>query len=241
MPSFATRTRGDEMMDDFSIVDERLFRALEDLRGVNRLLGGYATTMAVLGPFLKAQRGRTVRILDLGTGIADYPEHIVRWAARQDLDVEVVGIDANPVTVEAARSTLDRRLAPPLRRRIRLEVADALKLPYADRSFSVATAALFLHHFDTEEAALLVGSMARVAADGLIINDLHRHRLAYYGIIPLGSVLPVSEMFQHDGPVSVLRGFRRGELEQIARKAGVASYEITWHWAFRWCLSSLGV
>jgi hypothetical protein len=42
MISFQTRTDEDELMDDFSITDIRLTSALEQLRVVNRLLGGYA-------------------------------------------------------------------------------------------------------------------------------------------------------------------------------------------------------
>ncbi len=81
MPSFQIRTDQDELMDDFSIQDERLTDALEQLRPINQLLGGYATTMEILAPFLKmrSQQNKKTRILDLGTGIGDFPEYIVRW------------------------------------------------------------------------------------------------------------------------------------------------------------------
>lgn len=39
MPSFQIRTNQDELMDDFSIQDERLTDALEQLRPINQLLG----------------------------------------------------------------------------------------------------------------------------------------------------------------------------------------------------------
>ena len=106
MPSFQIRTDQDELMDDFTIQDERLTDALEQLRPINQLLGGYATTMEIIAPFLRAKSrshpNQTIRILDLGTGIGDFPEYIVRWAATQSpvINVEVVAIDANPVTVD---------------------------------------------------------------------------------------------------------------------------------------------
>ena len=226
-------------MDDFSITDERLLRALDELRWVNRLLGGYATTMRVLAPYLEARRGRAVRLLDLGAGVGDYAEHLVRWADRRGLDVFVTAVDANPATVAHARRTLDRRLPPKLRARIDVVVADALALPYADDAFDGVMAAMFMHHFEAEDAVTLVREMNRVARDGILVNDLHRHPLAYYGILAPARLLPVSPMFRHDAPVSVLRGFRRADLEAVARDAGLEAYRIRRHWAFRWSLDTL--
>jgi ubiquinone/menaquinone biosynthesis C-methylase UbiE len=241
MPSFKTRTDEDEQMDDFSITDERLTDALEQLRNVNRWLGGYDTTMQVLAPFLKSRPHVATRILDLGTGIADFPEYIVQWAAEQSppLDVSVVAIDANPVTVTYAQQALKKRLPPALAAKIQVEVADALHLPYADNSFDVAMGAMFLHHFAAPGATAIVQSMQRVASGGIVINDLHRHPLAYYSIYTLTRLLRASTMMQNDGPVSVLRGFEAAELTDIARQAGITDYAVTWRWPFRWLLTNL--
>ena len=239
MPDFSQRIQAVEMMDDFSIVDARLTRALDDLRWVNRWLGGYAATQSVVGPLLKETR--SLQVLDLGTGGADYPEHLVRWAARCGHTVEVVGVDANPHTVAYARTALDRRLPVGLRTQVEVVCADALDLPYADDAFDVAMAALFLHHFPGAEGAALLREMNRVARRGIIINDLHRHPIAYYGIQALGALTQASEMFRHDGPVSVLRGFRREELEALAEEAGLEAVRIRWHWAFRWVMDTVAI
>ena len=62
-------------MGDFTIVDERLTTALDNLRYVNRFLGGYRAAMAVLGSVLRAQPPeRPLRVLDLATGVADFPD-----------------------------------------------------------------------------------------------------------------------------------------------------------------------
>ncbi len=239
MPDFTARVRGEEMMDDFTITDDRLTRALENLRWTNRLLGGYAASLAALAPFLQAQAGRPVRVLDLGTGAADFPEHLIRWAARRGLDVRVTAVDANPATVDYARAALDRRLPPALRPRVEVICADAFALPFEDGAFDVAHAALFLHHFPPDQAAALVRTMARVARRSLVVNDLHRHPLAYYGIRLLGALLPVSPMYRHDGPLSVLRAFRRDELVALAEAADLDAFAIRWHWAFRWTLATV--
>jgi len=245
MPSFQIRTDQDELMDDFSIQDERLTDALEQLRPVNQWLGGYDTTMSVIAPFLKAKSKenpeQTIRILDIGTGIGDFPEYIVRWAAAQSppIDVEITAIDANPVTVAYANSALQQRLPLALQAKIKIEVADALSLPYADDQFDVAIAAMFLHHFAHENAVQIGRSMQRVAKQGILINDLHRHPLAYYGIYALTRLLPAVEMVRNDAPLSVLRGFKYAELEHIAKDAGLIDFSLHWRYAFRWLLSTI--
>jgi 2-polyprenyl-3-methyl-5-hydroxy-6-metoxy-1,4-benzoquinol methylase len=250
MPSFKVRTTEDELMDDFSITDSRLTDALDQLRWVNQFLGGYTAPMAILKPLLKAQaranqsgQAAPVRILDLGTGIADFPEVIVRWAARQSPapQVEIVAVDANPVTVAYAQKALSDRLPPALLPQIQVEVADALALPYADNSFDVVMASMFLHHFAQENAIAVVAAMNRIARNGIIINDLQRHPLAYLGIYSLTRILRASPMMQNDGPVSVLRGFRANELAAIAQGAALPTFSLQWRWAFRWLLSTVTI
>jgi len=243
MPAFQIRTDQDELMDDFSIQDERLTDALEQLRPINQLLGGYATTMEVLAPFLKtrAQANQTTRILDIGTGIGDFPEYILRWAAAQfpAINVEIVAIDANPVTVDYACKALQKRLSPELQAKIKVEVADALALPYADDEFDVAIAAMFLHHFAHENAVQIVRSMQRISKQGILINDLHRHPLAYYGIYALTRLLPAVQMVRHDAPLSVLRGFKSSELKNIATAAELINFSLKWRYAFRWVMHTI--
>lgn len=241
IPSFKIRTDTDELMDDFSITDDRLTTALEQLRYVNRFLSGYSTSMAVLAPFLRSRAQQTTRILDLGTGIADFPEYIVKWAAAQSpaISVEIVAIDANPITVDYARGALKQRLPEQLQSKIRVEVADALALPYADRSFDLVMGAMFLHHFAQENAIAIVKSMQRISQCGILINDLHRHPLAYLGIYALTHLLPASPMMRNDGPLSVLRGFQYSELKAIAQGAGLEHFSLHWRLPFRWLLTTV--
>jgi len=55
----------------------------------------------------------------------------------------------------------------------------------------------------------------------------------------LGTVTGASEMFRHDGPLSVLRGFTRTELEQLAAEARLSEARVHWRWAFRWVLTTI--
>src|SRR5690554_3181293 len=98
-------------------------------------------------------------------------------------------------------------------------------------------ASLFLHHFTLDECVRLLKMMRGLARTGVLISDLHRHPAAYYSILGVVNLLPVSPMFRNDGPLSVLRGFKRAELEEMANRSGAVDYQVRWHWAFRWSLT----
>ena len=96
-----------------------------------------------------------------------------------------------------------------------------------------------MHHFNQIEAVDLCRRMQRWATYGIIINDLHRHRFAYYGIKLLAHLLPVSPMFAYDAPLSVLRGFRRDDLDTLAQQAELRHPRIERSLGFRWVLTTL--
>ena len=68
---------------------------------------------------------------------------------------------------------------------------------------------------------------------GFVINDLHRHPLAYHAIRLLTAAFSNSYLVKHDAPLSVARGFTRTEWQTIFQMAGLADYTIQWQWAFR--------
>jgi ubiquinone/menaquinone biosynthesis C-methylase UbiE len=96
---------------------------------------------------------RPRRVLDLGTGTG----RAAFLLARRYPEAEVVGVDlAGDMLAEARRLTPDE-----LRDRVRLEQADAERLPYDDGSFEVVSLANMIPFFD---------ELARVTApDGAVV------------------------------------------------------------------------
>jgi hypothetical protein len=65
---------------------------------------------------------------------------------------------------------------------------------------------------------------------------LHRHPVAYYSIKALTNLFSGSYLVKNDAPLSVLRAFRKKELQNLLLAAGIKNYSLRWKWAFRWQL-----
>ncbi len=225
-------------MDDPDVPDALLESALYELPRINAWLGGYRATLSTLEAYRRTIQPRTLRILDVGTGIGDYPAKMVRWGMIRGIDVRVTALDVNAKTIRFARAAAGR-LPEPVRSRIEFMVGDALDLRMRPDSFDVCTSALFLHHLSDGQATKSIEQMMRVASSGIIVNDIHRHPVSYYGIRLATAALPFSQMVRNDAPVSVRRAFTRSEMLNLATAAGVSQREVRWHWAFRWVLTNL--
>lgn len=183
---------------------------------VNRFGGARAITNE-LRRLSRSWTGR-VRILDVGSGGADIPRAIARWAKRAGHDVSIVGVDQAADAVAYARR--ESRAFPT----IRFVRGDARALPFAPGSFDYVTCNLLLHHLTDEDAAVALRSFAGLASRGLVLCDLIRRRRAWL-------LAKVITLFGHpivrfDGPMSVRRAFTLPEIREVARRAGLGSATI---------------
>lgn len=213
--TFAMRSVEPELMDGGDYSSEELAASLADLRLVNRYLGGRRALFAHLLPMIEAVGQRKVRLLDLGTGSGDLPIAIVEWARRRGVEIEFVVLDRN------GRVAREAHLQSAYYPEIMTVQADALHPPFLPRSFDFVIASLFLHHFETPEAARLIASFAEIARVAFVINDLRRHPLAYYSIKGLTWLFQASRLVRHDAALSVRRGFTNRDVDEISRLAGL--------------------
>jgi hypothetical protein len=63
--------------------------------------------------------------------------------------------------------------------------------------------------------------MWRTSRNCVLVNDLHRHPIAWLAIRILAWLFSHSVMVRHDGPASVRRAFKPHDFEEIATRAGV--------------------
>lgn len=209
------RSNQPELIDGSDYSRDEYVGSLGDLRWVNRSLGGRRALEKYLFPMLKTYAGARVRILDVGTGSGDLPIEIVKWARANRINVQLTIIDNNQLAAsEALRMTKGFDEINVIR-------ADAMQLPFPEASYDFVIASLFLHHFETPAAARLIAEFRRIARRAVIINDLRRHVIAYFGIKLLTSLLTSNRLVRHDAALSVLRAFKESDVREIAELAGV--------------------
>ena len=197
LPDFSHRLDKQELMDDLSRPDEEFEQAYHELEITNRRLGG----IRAIERFLPKKSD--LLMLDVAAGGCDVSEALLgRSAAR------IVVLDINPRGFRFARKSWP-------------VAGDALELPFREGTFDVVMASLFFHHLSNEACVRVLANMWRVSRRLVLVNDLHRHPLAYFSIRALSAAFSKSVMFQHDAGVSVLRAFRPGELLDVAKQAGV--------------------
>jgi len=226
------RMAGAELMDEPAQDPGELARSLEDLRAVNRWLGGTRVALHHLRDLVRRHPRGEYRILDIATGSGDIPLEVARWARGEDVQVRIVATDNHPATMQVARQ---HTAAEPS---IAVETADALRLPYADDSFDVALLSTALHHFDAERDCMRVlREMHRVSRVGFVVNDLARSRTALLGARLLAvTAWRTHPVTRHDGPLSVRRSFTPAELRALAARAGFPNARVHAHFPFRLAL-----
>lgn len=192
-----------------------LEQSLDQVAEVNRLLGGTRAIMRTLDRVVPPPVD--LEILDVGTGSADIPIVIARRARDRKRTVRITATDIHPQMLDIANSRT-RGIAS-----IRVEAANALDLDYPDASFDVVLLSLTLHHFEHADQVRALREALRVARGAVVVNELERCIPNYMGARLLAATRWRSNrLTRHDGPLSVLRGFRAPELRRIALEAGAA-------------------
>jgi len=232
MPSFAERSTRAELMDDLTVAGKELDQTLHELDVINQLLGGNAVTLNGLNTVIKKlqHEEENITIADLGCGGGGMLRMVAQWAKRKKIKVSLFGIDANENVIDFAKQK-SGTLA-----NIKYLTQDIQSPAFTNHSYDIVLATLFLHHFTHDELVNIFKKLASLATYGIVVNDLHRHWFAYHSFKFISSLFSRSHMVKADGPLSVLRGFKRKEIRSILQKAGITNYQLKWRWAFRWQL-----
>jgi SAM-dependent methyltransferase len=182
--------------------------SLRDLVRINRFFGGHEAlrkalrTIAPTGPF---------SLLDVGAASGDSGRVIQKAYPR-----------ATVYSLDYKRHHVQRAPAPRL-------VADAFQPPFPSKSFDLVHCSLFLHHFDDEAVVGLLRTFGDLARVGVIVNDLERHRLAYWFLPFTRWILGWDAITVHDGPISVQAAFVPKELRTMAEAAGLRQIQTRLH------------
>ena len=221
------RSSKTEIMDDFTLEGVFFRDTLDKLETINRLLGGNSVTISGLKKILKNQsKNKTITIVDLGCGNGDILRDVAQFGRKNNYSFKLTGIDANLAAIEYA-AELSKDYSE-----LNFKKIDIFSEDFKEESYDIVLCTLFLHHFKNEELIPFLKTITEKATIGIVVNDLHRHRLAYYLFKLIGFFIK-NEMVREDGLTSILRAFKKKDLENIAKELNV-HFSVHWKWAFRY-------
>lgn len=223
------RTLETEIMDDFSLEGEELQEALDKIARINQLLGGNKLTLHGIKKLLNnSNTHQTIVIADIGCGNGDMLRMLAKFGQKNKLNFKLIGIDANEFTINYAK-TLSSEYS-----NIEYLCVDIFTEDFSNLKYDIVLCTLTLHHFTNEQILNIITTFNNNANVGIIINDLHRSKLAYRLFKIIGIIFNLNKMSREDGLVSILRGFKKKELEEFSKKTNLKNYTISWKWAFRY-------
>jgi len=230
------RSDAPEIMDDFTMEGEILRDALDKIASINKLLGGNKVTLDGVNALLKGvDKSGTISILDVGCGNGDMLRTLADHGAKKGYQFSLHGIDANAFTIKHAEALSSDY------ENVSYSCTDIFSEDLPLARFDIILCTLTLHHFKDQEILTLLRFFYERSTLGIVINDLHRSKLAYYLFIALCYAFGLNHMSREDGLVSILRGFKRADLEHYTKQLNFRKSTIKWKWAFRyqWIISSL--
>jgi len=226
---FSQRSTEVEIMDDLEYSGELMDRTLHELEVINKWLGGNDVTIDAIKKLLINRAENTlISVADLGCGRGDMLRLMDTWARKKKHQLRFVGIDANPYIIHAAKENLEHHP------HIQFQAMNIFSPEFQAQKYDIVIGTLFYHHFTDEQLVTFFRQLKEQVTIGFIINDIHRHALAFYSIKLLTKLFSRSSMVKFDAPLSVLRAFKRDELKDILERAGIENFTIKWKWAFRW-------
>lgn len=221
------RSSETEIMDDFTMKGVLFRDTLDKLEIINRLLGGNKVTIKGLKELLKNKsKNKIITIVDLGCGHGDILRDIAKFGRKNNYTFRLIGIDANIAAIDYAKE-LSCEYSE-----LSFKAIDIFSDDFKKQSYDIVLCTLFLHHFKNNELISFLKMAIERATIGVVVNDLHRHKLAYY-LFKLIGFFVKNKMIREDGLTSILRAFKKKDLENISKQIKVY-FSIQWKWAFRY-------
>lgn len=210
---FDKRSTQPERIDTGDYTPGEYATFLREIRFINRYLGDARALRRSLLRELEEVKLREFSVLDVACGSGELLDQIAKFAHKTKRTARLTGIDLHELSF---LNSAERNFG--FSRKFNCVLGDAFRLPFADGEFDYAISSLFFHHLTDEQIPIALTEMTRVARRGVYVIDLHRHPAAYYLYKLFCTAFRISPLVAQDGSLSVLKGFRPGELADLANK-----------------------
>ena len=224
MPDFSKRSYRKEILDIESPPFNDVKTTMKELDVINTWLGGHAITKHGFKELLQGRKD--ISVCEIGCGGGNNLAAIQKWCSSKKIKASFTGIDINENCVEFAKQQNPG---------MEFIFSDYKRVIFQQKP-DIIFSSLFCHHFTDEELIEMMHWMNENSKVGFFINDLHRHPVAYYFIQMATALFSGSYLVKNDGPISVLRAFKKKEWRNILDRAGISNYSIRWKWAFRFLI-----
>ncbi len=222
-------------MDSFELQGEEMKFLLTDLKTINTYLGGTSVTLDGLKVLLRSHpKDRLVTIVDMGCGDGEILRSCAAFAEENNYRFQLIGVDANSHILKEARIRSGKHSSITF---LELDVfSEAMQKIECD----IVLCTLFLHHFSRNDIIKLLTNCVHNAKVGVIINDLHRSRWAFWLFGIFSRLFINTRTARHDGLVSIARGFKRKDIKNMQKHFPNTEQRVRWKWAFRyqWIIKS---
>lgn len=228
---FKYRSKQDELIDAVNVSPQVLIQNLKELDLLNRLTGGHAMSLEGVRCLI-TEKNKVYNIMDLGCGSGDWLLFMAKWAKRSEHRLKLIGIDKSETAIQYLNDQC--RNYPEI-----IGVTGDYMQIMKSGPVDIFHCGLFCHHLSDSQLTNLFNYIGTNARTGFVINDLRRSALAYYAAKFSTHILRGSYLSKHDGPVSVLRGFKRAELCYLLKEAGISDFKIYKRFFFRFLVVGL--
>ncbi|MCL9684828.1 methyltransferase domain-containing protein [Legionella maioricensis] len=223
------RSQEKELMDlgPAFYTKEEYEQCLKKLFKINKISGIFKHTVKLLKQF-----PANVSITDVGCGGGLFLLHLSKYYPHMHL----LGIDVSDEAIKLAQQELHQWKSIHQNTNVAFQLQDEMELKLSKNSRDVILLNLVCHHLEDEELILFLKKAVDSVRIGLIINDLHRSKIAYWFYKLLSPVLFRNRLITHDGLVSIQRSFTQQELHYLLRRADISNYQLKWCFPFRWSI-----
>ena len=222
-----TRSNKKELLDLGSnyYTKKEYAHCLKMLFRVNYLFGTFYSTKQTLKKFPKNSS-----LIDIGCGGGLFLLKLSQYFPNMRLR----GYDISQEAIQCAQQELQDWQMKSQACNVSFHLQAIPSLEIAEDNIDVVLSTLVCHHLTDSEIIHFLQKSQSLARKAVIINDLHRHPLAYFFYALLSPFLFRNRLITHDGLISIQRGFTRKEWEFYLNQAKISQYQIKWCFPFRW-------